>query len=240
MTVRMPYLLTAAAGLWLALPLPAQEPARFGAEPGPAVTTCLEVSVNQKLADTIAEHLRQSDRLHHFTVNVVFQDGTAELSGTVADQVQHDEILHIVQGVPGVERMIDHVSCTSTTPLTPVQATAAPAETLPAPQNVASPYGPNFVVEPAPVFQAPMPGPYDLNPPKMPPYAWPTYAPYNNYSRVAYPQQYPQESWPFIGPLYPFPKVPLGWRSVKLEWQDGHWWLSRYATPHDWWMLKYW
>jgi hypothetical protein len=74
----------------------------------------------------------------------------------------------------------------------------------------------------------------------MPPYAWPTYAPYNNYSRVGYPTLYPQQSWPFIGPLYPFPKVPLGWRAVKLEWQDGHWWLSRYATPHDWWMLKYW
>ncbi len=240
MKVRMPCLLTAAAGLWLALPLPAQEPARFGAEPGPAVTTRPEVSANQRLADTIAEQLRQSDRLHHFTVNVVFQDGAAQLSGTVADQAQHDEVLHIVQGVPGVERVVDHVSCTSTTPLTPVQAAAPLTETLPAPQNVASPYGPNFVVEPAPVFQAPMPGPYDLNPPKMPPYAWPTYAPYNNYSRVAYPELYPHESWPFIGPLYPFPKVPLGWRSVKLEWQDGHWWLSRYATPHDWWMLKYW
>jgi len=96
------------------------------------------------------------------------------------------------------------------------------------------------VVDPKPIFQAPTPGPYDLNPPRMPPYAWPTYAPYNNYSRVAYPELYPQQSWPFIGPLYPFPKVPLGWRSVKLEWQDGHWWLSRYATPHDWWMLKYW
>ncbi|MGL4553384.1 MAG: hypothetical protein ACRC33_19630, partial [Gemmataceae bacterium] len=79
-----------------------------------------------------------------------------------------------------------------------------------------------------------------LNPPNMPPYAWPTYAPYNNFSRVAYPTAYPYQSWPFIGPVYPFPKVPLGWRSVKLEWDDGHWWFSRVGHPHNWWKLRYW
>ena len=78
-----------------------------------------------------------------------------------------------------------------------------------------------------PIFQAPAPSPYDLNPPRMPPYAWPTYAPYNNYSRVAYPLAYPYNAWPFIGPCYPFPKVPLGWRSVKLELDDGYWWYQQ-------------
>ena len=72
--------------------------------------------------------------------------------------------------------------------------------------------------------------PYDLNPPKMPPYAWPTYAPYNNYSRVASPMAYPYNAFPFIGPQYPFPKVPLGWRSVKLELEDGYWWFSKTAS----------
>ena len=90
------------------------------------------------------------------------------------------------------------------------------------------------------MFQAPTPSPYDLNPPQMPPYAWPTYAPYNNYSRVAYPEAYPYNAWPFIGPCYPFPKIPLGWRSVKLQWEDGHWWYSKVATNHDWWRLRYW
>ena len=85
-----------------------------------------------------------------------------------------------------------------------------------------------------------MPGPYDLNPPQMPPYAWPTFAPYNNYSRVAYPTCYPGDAFPFIGPMYPFPKVPLGWRSVKLQWQDGHWWYGKTATAHDWWRIRYW
>ena len=88
--------------------------------------------------------------------------------------------------------------------------------------------GPAGVIpEPVPTFAAPVPSPYDLNPPQMPPYAWPTYAPYNNFSRVAYPLNYPYQSWPYIGPCYPFPKIPPGWRSVKLEWEDGHWWFSR-------------
>ena len=73
----------------------------------------------------------------------------------------------------------------------------------------------------------------------MPPYAWPTYAPYNNYSRVAYPEQVPYEAWPFIGPMYPFPKVPLGWRSIQLTWRDGYWWYGKYATGHDWWRIRY-
>ena len=79
-----------------------------------------------------------------------------------------------------------------------------------------------------------------MPPPPMPPYAWPSYAPYNNYSRVAAPSMYPYQSWPFIGPPYPFPKVPLGWRSVNLRWIDGHWWYGRTATGHDWWRVRYW
>src|SRR5205085_10789553 len=94
--------------------------------------------------------------------------------------------------------------------------------------------------EPLPIFQAPAPGPYDVNEPKMPPYAWPTYAPYNNYSRVAYPQQYPSAAFPFIGPFYPFPKVPLGYRAIKLEWEDGHWFYGRTAVKHDFWTVRYW
>jgi hypothetical protein len=76
--------------------------------------------------------------------------------------------------------------------------------------------------------------------PKMPPYAWPTYAPYNNFSRVAYPTEYPYNAWPFIGPVYPFPKIPPGWRSVSLTWHDGFWWYGRNSTGYDWWSLRYW
>ena len=50
----------------------------------------------------------------------------------------------------------------------------------------------------------------------MPGYAWPSYAAYPNYAAVTYPKQYSPTAWPYIGPFYPYPQVPLGWRKVTL------------------------
>ena len=47
-------------------------------------------------------------------------------------------------------------------------------------------------------------------------------------------------AFPYIGPFYPFPKVPLGYRAVKLEWEDGHWWYGRTQTKKDYWLVRYW
>ena len=60
----------------------------------------------------------------------------------------------------------------------------------------------------------------------LPNHAWPSYAAYPNYSAVSYPQQYSPSAWPYIGPFYPYPQVPLGWRKVTLEWDDGWWYLD--------------
>ena len=62
--------------------------------------------------------------------------------------------------------------------------------------------------------------------PYMPSYAWPSYAAYPNYAAVTYPKQYSPSAWPYIGPFYPYPQVPLGWRKVALEWDDGLWYLD--------------
>lgn len=62
--------------------------------------------------------------------------------------------------------------------------------------------------------------------PHMPCHAWPSYAAYPNYAGVTYPKQYSATAWPYIGPFYPYPQVPLGWRKVTLEWDDGWWWLD--------------
>jgi hypothetical protein len=62
--------------------------------------------------------------------------------------------------------------------------------------------------------------------PQMPGYSWPSYAAYPNYAAVTYPQQYSPSAWPYIGPFYPYPQVPLGWRKVTLEWDDGWWFLD--------------
>lgn len=231
-------------------------PAAYAAAAEPPTREPSPLSIrlsNQEMAETIAARLRQSGLLQRYDVDIRFRDGAVELTGSVADSDQHDQVLHLVQGVSGVQRVIDHLSVAGT--IVPVQAPAVP-ETLPA-----VPPGSNPVPAPAPpaiapatpppagagaagpeampIFQAPAPAPHQLNPPRMPPYAWPTYAPYNNYSRVGYPSAYPYNSFPFIGPVYPFPKIPLGWRSVRLEWDDGFWWFSKTASKWDWWKLRY-
>lgn len=81
---------------------------------------------------------------------------------------------------------------------------------------------------PAPGFvpgaYPPQPAVYDQ--PYMPNYAWPSYAAYPNYAALTYPKQYSPTAWPYIGPFYPYPQVPLGWRKVTLEWDDGWWMLD--------------
>lgn len=68
--------------------------------------------------------------------------------------------------------------------------------------------------------------------PHMPGYAWPAYASYPNYAGLTYPRQYSPTAWPYIGPFYPYPQVPLGWRKVSLEWDDGWWMLDFHSVDH--------
>jgi hypothetical protein len=202
----------------------------------------------------VAECLRQAGKagqLRCYNIDVVVKDGTAELSGTVSSQQQREDVVRLVKGVAGVTQVVDKMILLAPGPITQVQATGPAAPGLAPPPAPAAPpplreplptaNPPTGIIpEPVPTFAAPVPSPYDLNPPQMPPYAWPTYAPYNNYSRVACPMNYPYQSWPYIGPCYPFPKIPPGWRSVKLEWEDGHWWYSRVATGEGYWRLRFW
>jgi hypothetical protein len=89
----------------------------------------------------------------------------------------------------------------------------------PQPLPAASPLGPG------------QPAPYHYDSPHMPGYAWPSYAAYPNYASVTYPKQYSPTAWPYIGPFYPYPQVPLGWRKVSLEWKDG-WWFLDFKDNH--------
>ncbi len=90
-------------------------------------------------------------------------------------------------------------------------------------------YAPEASMMPAPMGpRPPMAGgaavSYDN--PQMPGYAWPSYAASPNYAALTYPKQYSASAWPYIGPFYPYPQVPLGWRKVTLEWDDGWWFLD--------------
>jgi hypothetical protein len=160
--------------------------------------------------------------------------GVVPVQGTLLAQGPELKKVPLLEGLPGSgEPPIGK------TPLTPPGIGEMPPGGPIGPPPTGAPYG--GIQEPTPIFQAPagMPNPAIL-PPPMPPYAWPAYAPYNNYSRVAYPTLYPYEQFPFIGPFYPYPKVPTGWRAVTLRWQDGYWWYGKDVTGHDWWRIRHW
>lgn len=235
------------------------EPGRLAVRSGQPLPACQDVPANQLLANTIVERLRQSPRLARYHVEVAVENGAVVLTGRIIDSAQREEVLRIVQSVQGVTAVRDQLTVGEESPIARTTAVVLPPLQEPGqlpgsdgPANsvrpraadltTGAPAPPNGgVQEPHPIFHAP-PGlaAASMNPPPLPPYAWPTFAPYNNYSRVAYPTIYPPQAWPFIGPFYPFPKVPLGWRKIQLEYVDGHWWYGKRASGYDWWRVRYW
>lgn len=119
----------------------------------------------------------------------------------------------------------------------PAVAPAAPPPGI-APRAIAPPsYAPPTAPMPYPTGAQPS-AVYDQ--PNYPNYAWPGYAQHPNYAAVTYPKQYSASAWPYIGPFYPYPQVPLGWRQAQLEWDDGYWNLNfRPRTDRWWWFMDY-
>lgn len=234
MKVRALFPLAAAAGFWLADPASAQQPA--------ALPTAV-ANPNQALADNVANRIRAAGVADEADVRIVAQEGTVTLTGSAKDAAQKGLIIAEVRAVAGVKLVRDGIRTGTGVVQTQGSTAAAPVPPMPLsplgqPPAFGGP-GDGPIVEPAPLG---VPGQFspDMQAPNLPPYAWPTYAPYNNVSRVAYPGAYPYNAFPFIGPFYPFPKVPLGWRKVTLEWEDGHWYLGRNSAPQDYWRVKFW
>jgi osmotically-inducible protein OsmY len=121
----------------------------------------------------------------------------------------------------------------------PPEAPAGPPAAIPpdaVPPGMVGPYGPPGMPVP-PSYGHPGSGAaYPVyNQPHLPEYAWPSYASYPNSAQVSYPTQYSASAWPYIGPFYPYPQVPLGWRQVQLEWDDGYWNLNFKPRTDKWW-----
>ena len=93
-------------------------------------------------------------------------------------------------------------------------------------QVQATPVGAPIMGQPVPMAPHSPVGAPRYDSPNLPNYAWPGYSAYPNYAALTYPQQYSPSAWPYIGPFYPYPQVPLGWRKVSLEWDDGWWMLD--------------
>ena len=211
----------------------AQEPSKLQIPmPMPAPAT----SANDALADACVAKLAKTGNSADADVKISATAGTITILGVCKDDAQKKAILEDVRVVTGVKLVRDGLKVNAK-----VNQTQAIGGPLAAPAPSALPPATRLpigdpIVDPIPVGPG---GGMEVGAPPLPNHAWPTYAPYNNVSRVAYPTAYPYNAFPFIGPYYPFPKVPLGWRKVTLEWEDGHWWLGRKQAPVDYWRVKF-
>ena len=158
-------------------------------------------------------------------------------SGSVANAQQRSRASQMVEQIPGVNRVSNLLTVAFQRPLQQqpmgrrpnISPAAYQAQgnrgAMPAPQG----YG----------HAGPGARQAVYNRANLPESAWPSYASYPNYAQVTYPKQYSASAWPYIGPFYPYPQVPLGWRQVQLEWDDGYWNLNfRPRTDKWWWFLN--
>jgi len=179
---------------------------------------------------------KDSGELKAFNVNLSVSGGTVWIKGYAADEAQRALILESASHIDGVVQVVNDIAVQA--PAVIQIASAPQLETPATSQPIRQVSQQPQSVAPATAVQAPAAAPVQMmqsaqgmararyEQPNMPNYAWPTYASYPNYSQVTYPRQYSPSAWPYIGPFYPYPQVPLGWRKVSLEWDDGWWFLD--------------
>jgi hypothetical protein len=213
---------------------------------GAAAAQEIAPHANQMTADAVAGTLRASRNLEGYRIEIRARDGLVTLTGTLGSPAQKAEALARAQNVAGVTGVIDQLQVGGDRSVLPVQYQpeqlalghhrrqydgggydmGAGMPINAAPTNISN--------APVPEGPAGMTGATQAAMPGYPNYAWPSYAPYPNFSAVGYPTAYPWQAWPNIGPFYPYPEVPLDWRAVTLRWDDGIWWLDfkkNYTRP---------
>lgn len=211
-------------------------------------------AVNQEMAEQVGLVLSAA-QLDGYDIRISFRDGVVNLDGTVGTQAERALASREAYGVPGVRSVTNRLQCINE----PAQRVApagaqgygpprgdirgagymqpgpgqGPAGAMPMGPGGAPPYPPQYGHPGMGASQA------VYNSPSMPDYAWPSYAQYPNSAAVTYPTQYSASAWPYIGPFYPYPQVPLGWRDATLRWDDGQWNLMfRPRTDRWWWFLN--
>ncbi len=202
-------------------------------------------ATNQATADAVAGTLRASQALSGSRIEIQTTNGLVTLSGQVANPSQKAEAIARARSVVGVSGVNDRIQVAGDRGVLPVQYQQV---ALGHRGHAAGNYGGTTAMEGAPVEGATSgmimdgPMPEGAAGGSMatgggnggPNYAWPSYAPKENFSAVGYPTAYPWQAWPNIGPPYPYPEVPLDWRAVTLRWDDGIWWLDfkkHYTRP---------
>ncbi len=221
------FLVAWAAVLLLAAPAMAAEPA------------------DQAVAQQVAQRLKSSGQLEGYSIGVKAQGGTVWLRGEVSSAAQATSAIRLARSTPKVRQVVNNLTVrsrpASDSGVSP-SAYNEPAPPAAVPPRVARRAQietgeiEGATMEPGYVGGGPLPmampgvggsiAPAYYDQPNLPNYAWPTYAAYPNYAAVTYPKQYSASAWPYIGPFYPYPQVPPGWRKVTLEWDDGWWMLD--------------
>lgn len=220
-----------------------QKPSRSRTSPPPAPAP--HGSSNQQTAEQVAAALKQAG-LSGYDIEVRCDNGVCTLGGSVSSPQARDAAVQAASTVPSVTSIRSQLRFTP--PIQPAnyQPTGEDATGTPMPPGYpalppgypAGMAGPPAGLVPPPPGWA-QPGAAAVAPvydqPSLPQYSWPSYAAYPNYAAVTYPKQYSASAWPYIGPFYPYPQVPLGWREVTLEWDDGHWYLDFNDRTEKWW-----
>ncbi len=215
---------------------------------------------NQQTADAVAAAIKQSSLIAGQRVSIDVVDGYVTLKGDLRDSTVREDIINRTREVDGVVAIVDQLTIVTDAAVKPVQYETAMSglghETMmdSAPMMDGTSFmGGTSYMDSAPMIGQPvdsfggygMGGPVPEGPagfsgaaqasnPGLPNYAWPSYAPYPNFSAVGYPTAYPWQAWPNIGPFHPYPEVPLDWRAVTLRWDDGIWFLDfkkHYTRP---------
>lgn len=204
---------------------------------------------NQQVAQQIADAVASAG-LRGYDIEIRYKQGVASLMGDVGSRQEAVIAERAAQQVSGVNRVLNELTVDGqrATPQVPQGYPSQMQQAYPGqmpqgyPGQMAAPYQARPVSQtqamPAgagPGAPTPQAGYMTHNRPTMPEYAWPSYAPYDNYAQVTYPSAYDASAWPYIGPFYPYPQVPLGWREASLEWDDGHWQLMFNSRTDKWW-----
>ncbi|MEP3481904.1 MAG: BON domain-containing protein [Fuerstiella sp.] len=226
------------------------------AAPAPAGPT------NQQVAEGIAQQLA-SVGLVGYDVTARYEDGVATLAGEVATLDQMKAAEYATSMLPSVKSVVNKLKVSGPIAQTAFAGQSGqvrpvgmsyPAQPMPQPMPGAHP-GMHPGMHPgahpgmmgAPMQPGPAgpggPGPSPVGAagnysnPQLPSHAWPAYAQYPNSAAIQYPKQYSASAWPYIGPFYPYPQVPLGWREVSMEWDDGMWQLDFNQKKDAWYWL---
>lgn len=193
---------------------------------------------NEQVAREIAGALAGAG-LQGYDIEVRYKGGVAALVGEVGSAQEASIAQQAAQGVSGVNRVLNNLTVNGQPAMAQGQL-GAPQSGFPA-MPVGYPTQPGYAqptgypMQPAPGAPVATAGHLVHNAPHVPEHAWPAYAPYDNYAQVTYPSAYDASAWPYIGPFYPYPQVPMEWRSAQLQWDDGHWQLKFHSRSDRWW-----